>query len=602
MDTDKKISPKLITVFNIIFIVLIITPALLCLLFIVLYGVNVVYWDQWEIVNLLDKLHTNTISFTDLVKQHNEHRVVFPLLAMLGLAEITHYNNLAEMCVSWLLICLSCFVLLRLYLRSVKASIFNLVGFIPVSWMLFSVVQWENLLWGFQLCVFILELFLVLSIYLLATAKGFDYRFFLSLICGYICSFTILQGLMIWPTGLMQIILMGLAQPVKSRRSIIQAGVIWLMAAIIACVLYFIGYVQPPNQPMPLAFLQNPSLDFGYLIAYGLSVFGSALSLNIYMAIPVAILLCVITIYIIYIVIRNKIKIATEAIPYYGLVIFGLLCIGLLMAGRSVYGLESGGSSRYTTITLISISGIYLALISINNFHLKFHSFFEGMLIGLIALGLMVTYGYNFVVTGNKVQSERQIGAYILATAKIQSNDNLSKIYPVPDVVRQRVDILIKNNMNVFKRSSVSLAGLVPIYEQTAYYVDSVNGRPITLVQTENAASQLQEQQKAKTVINSDIEKTFTMAGWAVDSRAQKAASNVYITIDGHIDIPTLYGLDRPDVAAHFSNTGYTKSGFIASFETLSLLKGKHVLTLKIISADGRAYYAPVPGIILEIN
>ncbi len=51
--------------------------------------------------------------------------------------------------------------------------------------------------------------------------------------------------------------------------------------------------------------------------------------------------------------------------------------------------------------------------------------------------------------------------------------------------------------------------------------------------------------------INSSAVDTITITGWAIDSRASMVAGAVFITVDGNMQIPTVYGLSQQDVACH---------------------------------------------------
>jgi hypothetical protein len=76
---------------------LILLPAALGFLYVYLFGVNVVFGDQWFIVPLFDKLFAGELTISDLFAQHLEHRMFFPRIAMLLLGVATEYNNRAEM-------------------------------------------------------------------------------------------------------------------------------------------------------------------------------------------------------------------------------------------------------------------------------------------------------------------------------------------------------------------------------------------------------------------------------------------------------------------------------------------------------------------------
>src|SRR3954471_7571354 len=62
--------------------------------------VDVPFGDQWELVPRLDHLDAGTLTFNDVWRQHNEHRPMFPILIMLGLAQFTSWNISAEIAVN----------------------------------------------------------------------------------------------------------------------------------------------------------------------------------------------------------------------------------------------------------------------------------------------------------------------------------------------------------------------------------------------------------------------------------------------------------------------------------------------------------------------
>jgi hypothetical protein len=92
------------------------------------------------------------------------------------------------------------------------------------------------------------------------------------------------------------------------------------------------------------------------------------------------------------------------------------------------------------------------------------------------------------------------------------------------------------------------------------------------------------------------------IAGWAVDEQAQREAGGVFVEVDKRLVIPALYGLDRPDVAAHFRNERYRLSGFSVFFAASALERGRHTLSLKVTAADRRGYYDTGYRTMLEIK
>jgi hypothetical protein len=93
----------------------------------------------------------------------------------------------------------------------------------------------------------------------------------------------------------------------------------------------------------------------------------------------------------------------------------------------------------------------------------------------------------------------------------------------------------------------------------------------------------------------------ITILGWAVDPAARKSAGAVFVDIDG-MDIQAKYPTERMDIAAAQNNPAYAHSGFSASFPISLIGKGKHTLSLKIVTNALDGYYQSTPGIALEVK
>jgi len=53
--------------------------------------------NEWKMIPLIEKMYNGTLSFSDLLAQHNENRILFPRVVMLSIGSITRYNTIAEM-------------------------------------------------------------------------------------------------------------------------------------------------------------------------------------------------------------------------------------------------------------------------------------------------------------------------------------------------------------------------------------------------------------------------------------------------------------------------------------------------------------------------
>jgi hypothetical protein len=103
-------------------------------------------------------------------------------------------------------------------------------------------------------------------------------------------------------------------------------------------------------------------------------------------------------------------------------------------------------------------------------------------------------------------------------------------------------------------------------------------------------------------VVVADHDEMIRVSGWAVDAEAGREAGGVFLSIDGKLDVPVSYGSTRADVARHFGNAQYERSGFSGTLLASRLGKGHHSLHLKIVTTDKIGYYLSPEGVTVEIQ
>lgn len=133
----------------------------------------------------------------------------------------------------------------------------------------------------------------------------------------------------------------------------------------------------------------------------------------------------------------------------------------------------------------------------------------------------------------------------------------------------------------------VNIRALRPVEEAGLYAIESLNKRQVSSF--------------SPVFVDSTYEDAVTILGWAVDPKSRKEAGEVFVDIDG-IDIRATYHQKRRDVAEFHHNTDYTSSGFSASFPTSLISKGKHTLSLKIVTSAKDGYYQSAPAITFEVR
>jgi hypothetical protein len=83
--------------------------------------------------------------------------------------------------------------------------------------------------------------------------------------------------------------------------------------------------------------------------------------------------------------------------------------------------------------------------------------------------------------------------------------------------------------------------------------------------------------------------------GWAIDDQAGLPATTAFIDVDGQPFQQAVYGDDSPQAVAALGSLRYATCGFDAILDTTGLARGPHLLTVRVVSADGRRLYAPGP-------
>lgn len=154
---------------------LIIAPLVLSLVFIKLFGVNLVYADEWEIVPLVEKLYTGSLTLGDLLSAHNEHRILFSRLIMLSMAHLTRFNTPAVMFLSWVLAAVAFLSIFVMYMRDFDRSTSILLLFAPIPWLIFTLRQYESFLWGFEVQMYLCATGFVGAIFLLEKANKYAF-------------------------------------------------------------------------------------------------------------------------------------------------------------------------------------------------------------------------------------------------------------------------------------------------------------------------------------------------------------------------------------------------------------------------------------------
>lgn len=232
-------------------------PSFLTLIFIVRYGVNVIVWDEIDVIPLVKAFFEGGPWLGYLILPHNEHLIVLPSLVILANAALTSWNVVWEMLTGWFLINVSLVVLWRFLKETVPDSSWLIV---PVSWLLFLFEQSGNYVSGFSpLQWYMTPSFFLLSIYFLWRLPRPSVQFFLALLFAYLASFSSLLGLIVWPVGLGSFLKLS-----GGRKIIFLCG--WLVAGGVSIVTYLKLWIPGGfSEPLTLDPISVLEFVFAYL-------------------------------------------------------------------------------------------------------------------------------------------------------------------------------------------------------------------------------------------------------------------------------------------------------------------------------------------------
>ena len=322
--------------------ILIAAPVGLYFWFLDAFGVNVPFEDTWNgTLPLLRALADGRLQLAALWVPHNENRMLMANLLTLLIDSSTRMNERADMIVSGGFLVLALVIILVLARRTLRLGPLWLV---PVALLVMGLVQWENILWAFQLAWMLI---LFLSVASLAAIEWGQNRWrglALAAAFGVIASFSSLQGLLVWPVGLYY----GWAVGWSRLR-----GLAWTLAGLATTLVYswHFGPVGTPSRPLlalrePLVAAHFAGLLLGGMFAFHHLFLGSV---TICLTLAFALLLV------------SERRLLRELRLPLALIGFAVAFDALVLVGRLPLGLAAAGASRYTTYNLCLLAGLWLS-------------------------------------------------------------------------------------------------------------------------------------------------------------------------------------------------------------------------------------------------
>lgn len=303
------------------------------------FGVGVPYLDGWLVVPRLESITSGHLTLAQLWAPHNEERLLFPYLILLPLYLATGLNTVAAMYASGVALLLTVIAIGAL---SVRGGGLGGWWLLPVPFILFSLGATQDILWGWQFAWYLVLLAAVIALMSLQRSHGGDWWYVVAVLAALVASYSSLQGLLIWPAG----VLFGLG--IGLRRSRI---LLWAVIGVgaIALYLYNFGPLEPHHWDLyalshPIAAADFLVLVVGDFVPSSNFRFGGL------------VLLAALLLFILWL--RPSLRRSLSA-PL-ALVVFGLGFDVLVTIGRVHFGTAYASETRFQLYSLLTLVGLYL--------------------------------------------------------------------------------------------------------------------------------------------------------------------------------------------------------------------------------------------------
>lgn len=298
------------------------------------------YQDQWGMVASYRDLLRHGPSLEWFWRQHNEHRIVFPRLVFLADMAWTRGSNLVNLTTILAIQALGAWLFVRLALRGDLRPLTAAAAALAAA-CLFSLAQWENLVWGFQVqfvgvyCAGGWGLFLFSRA--MREPAAVDWRAWAGAMALLgVCTFSMANGVLVGGAMLL------VALAVRGSWRLLGATLV-VVAALAA--LYFSGFRPVEGHSSPLASIRRPLELAQYVAAYLGALFG--------MGRPILALGCGLVGIGLTAAMALQVVLRRERDPAqlaaFGIVLFVGLSAGVTALGRLDFGYAQAISSRYVT-------------------------------------------------------------------------------------------------------------------------------------------------------------------------------------------------------------------------------------------------------------
>jgi hypothetical protein len=323
------------------------------------YAVNSMFWDEWTFMPMVNAALHGHLTLGTLWAQYNEERLLVPKLLWIMFANTSDLNTKTIMFFNAGLLT-GAYVCLLVSYRSVNGKWPGVLTTLALGLVWFSIADWENALWAFQLAWYLILFLFVLMLLLLSRCRMSPIVLTAAMASAVAASFSGLQGLFLWPLGLICILWRD-----KDVRWKLRYGLPWVVVAGVTTATYFWNYQFHPSS------IGGGSIPYGLrhpfgMVKYFFAAMGNLFpndnpsTLVLHEALGVG--LFVVAVSVVVASVRSRIRANDPStIPLAtSLILFAVLFDLSIALGRLSLGMGAALSSRYTMANLLLAAGIVL--------------------------------------------------------------------------------------------------------------------------------------------------------------------------------------------------------------------------------------------------
>ncbi|XGV98606.1 MAG: hypothetical protein ACAF41_06640 [Leptolyngbya sp. BL-A-14] len=558
-------------------------PFAFLLWFVINFGVNVPYSDQWSSVDLFQEIGSGRATFQTFFAQHNEHRILFPRLISSALAFASGWNILWELYCNIVLSTIAFLLVFKLSLDQAGQCDRDFhIANVATCFVIFSVIQWENWLWGFQIAWFLVDLCLVIAVLALSSnlCSTLRIKIVLAATACLVASFSLAHGLITWIA-----VIPSLVTCCTNARQLKRVVFIWIILFLSACLLYLIDYHEPSTQYHDhlWLFLKEPKMAETYF----LTLLGNPLGYNLDFSDVLGLAVFVnFVFFVIRFVTKAGSKFSKNAAPWLSLGCFAILFDFMTTIGRIVLGVDQARASRYTTVAILLLVALiqlwrlhFLESNSVeqtNNISRQDGASIYTFIISVFTL-LVLGGSTNALAAAGSLRANLQYGQACLTVAAYvtQSPGNcLQLLYLNSTLIGNWKNDLNQIGFRHFPDTSIQF---VP--ESTKEYgsVDTLSASQTPVIVRKNC-------------INCG---SITISGWAILPEQMKPAQLVFLSRSGDPETfftNTYVNIRSPDIAKALRNRRYRRARWATTVSPNLWPLGKTVLTAWVYDPGGNQF------------